>query len=516
LSLSKRTVYLVFIWLAFVLRGLFYSAVVPLWEGYDEWAHFAYVQHIVEHRTLPVVGKTHVSAEVDESLKLAPLPWTLRNFDRPSIVHDDYWRLPEAERQRRHTALNSIPREDATRPASRPTPIYEAHQPPLYYLLVSPVLMASRNATLPTRALLLRWVSILIASTAIPLIFLTAREVLKRDDVAIGVAALAASMSGLTVNIARVGNESLAIPIVSALVLLTVRSSRGTGVALAAALLTKAYSLAFVLPVAAFARKRAAQLAIAAAAAGWWYWRAWSLTGSMSGLTDEAAVRHVSILTMLQRLGEVKWLEALDSTSFAHVWWGNWSFLSVRSWMYHFMRGLAVVSAVGLLVRLVRRRERPLLVLLAFYLCFCAALAYHVVVEYFYVGVSATTGWYLYCLIAAELVLLAAGAAAVVGERWLTHAIGFAVLCFVALDIYTTHFLLIPYYTGFIAHTARGAVAAFHVEQFNAEILDRLLINKPGWLIGPVVATLWSLYIVSTAALLWIARPRRYGSGTNL
>jgi hypothetical protein len=177
--------------------------------------------------------------------------------------------------------------------------------------------------------------------------------------------------------------------------------------------------------------------------------------------------------------------------------------------MYHFMRALAAVAATGLVIRIVRGRERPLLVLLAFYLCFCAALAYHVVVEHFYVGVSATTGWYLYCLIAAELTLLAAGTAVIAGERWLTHAIAFAVLCFVALDIYTTHFLLIPYYTGMISHTVTGALASFHVEQISSDMFRRLLTNKPGWLTGSLLTTLWSLYLLSTAALMWVAATAR-------
>jgi len=29
-----------------------------MWEGYDEWAHFAYIQHIAEHGRLPARGDT--------------------------------------------------------------------------------------------------------------------------------------------------------------------------------------------------------------------------------------------------------------------------------------------------------------------------------------------------------------------------------------------------------------------------------------------------------------------------
>ena len=35
------------LWLIFLLRGLFYVSFVPLWEGFDEWSHYAVVQTMV-------------------------------------------------------------------------------------------------------------------------------------------------------------------------------------------------------------------------------------------------------------------------------------------------------------------------------------------------------------------------------------------------------------------------------------------------------------------------------------
>src|SRR5438309_248236 len=46
--MAKATPYrlLFLVWIAFVTRGLFYCVQQPMWEGYDEWAHFAYIQHV--------------------------------------------------------------------------------------------------------------------------------------------------------------------------------------------------------------------------------------------------------------------------------------------------------------------------------------------------------------------------------------------------------------------------------------------------------------------------------------
>ena len=87
------------IWLAFLVRGCFYSLEQPMWEGYDEWAHFAYIQHLAEDRVIP--SRTDpVSQEVQRSLQLVPLSQSAAVLPG-TITHDSFWRLaPEEQRQR--------------------------------------------------------------------------------------------------------------------------------------------------------------------------------------------------------------------------------------------------------------------------------------------------------------------------------------------------------------------------------------------------------------------------------
>src|SRR5258708_38863817 len=88
------------IWLLFLTKAVFYSSFLPLWEGPDEFAHFAFVQYLANTHSLPRFGETGVSREVAESLQTAPVPWTNR---RPPqwLPHDDFWRLAPAERAAR-------------------------------------------------------------------------------------------------------------------------------------------------------------------------------------------------------------------------------------------------------------------------------------------------------------------------------------------------------------------------------------------------------------------------------
>ena len=102
-------------------------------------------------------------------------------------------------------------------------------------------------------------------------------------------------MPGLTIDIARVGNESLAIAIASWIILLLLREkARSTrehlGVALGLGLLTKAYFLVFI-PI-LILRRRFYSLAVALLIGGWWYWRNFLLTGTWTGeIMDVAATK---------------------------------------------------------------------------------------------------------------------------------------------------------------------------------------------------------------------------------
>jgi hypothetical protein len=38
--------WILLVWFCFLVRGVFYCTVLPLWDGFDEWAHFAVAQAI--------------------------------------------------------------------------------------------------------------------------------------------------------------------------------------------------------------------------------------------------------------------------------------------------------------------------------------------------------------------------------------------------------------------------------------------------------------------------------------
>src|SRR5262245_5945954 len=199
------------IWLAFLARGAYYAVQLPLWEGFDEWAHFAALQYFAIHSRMPARSDV-VSDEVVRSLELTPLAWSNNGWVAGAANHDGYWRLPADERTRRAAELQSLT-EAYRRPADLPAAVqrqYEAQQPPLYYALLAPVYRLTRESPLPRQVLLLRLVNVLLASVAIPVTWALARRIAPARPTAVPIAAFAAAMPAVALFVARVGNDPLA------------------------------------------------------------------------------------------------------------------------------------------------------------------------------------------------------------------------------------------------------------------------------------------------------------------
>ncbi len=505
------------LWLCFVVRGLYYATVTPLWEGYDEYSHYAYLDYLIHNGNLPKPGVSRNSVEVEASLRADPLPWTQQQLHPGVISYDRWWTLAPSERARR---LAAVPASHAEDPAG--DPIYEAQQPPLYYWTMAPVLAASERLglTLEARVRAVRYVSVLLCSLALPLGWMMAALVLGSDALAAGAVAVAVGMPEFLIDIARVGNESMAVVAGTALAyacVLAVCGRRGwkvailMGATLAACLLTKVYFLSAIPAVCAIALvarswKAAAALPIAAVLAGWWYRFIYLATGDPTGMIQSVALHQVPVGEKLRVALHLNWVRGIDVALFSHLWFGGWSFLQVKSWMYHVFYLIFAAGLVGLVLAAVRGRWRPLAAPALLEVGLCAGLAYHVVLGQIGYGAPMTSGWYLYCMVFAEVALLAAGWNELVS--WRIAAPVMAAL-FALLDLYGLTVLQIPYYTGLTRHLANGRLAGLQLSQM-PELAGRLGI---GWL-AYLAATLCTVAV----AIPWPTKaPRRaseYQTGT--
>jgi hypothetical protein len=401
--------YVLAIWVLFLIEGAYYCRLIPLWEGFDEWGHYAFVEHLRLHPgTLPRTADG-VTEEIRRSVQGAPV---------------------------RHEA-------------SDPMMLFEAQQPPLYYWILSAPNRMWIGADISTRVHRLRMVSVLIASLAIPFAWLAALELFHSRRIAVCVCALITAMPALMIDIARVGNESLAIALGSWVILLLLRKKAiPLGIALGLGLLTKAYFLAF-LPI-LILRRRFYSLAVAIGIAGWWYGRTFAQTGTLTNAVMDIAASKLGWAGKFAIAAKMNWLAVLDSAVWTHIWLGGWSFFTVRSWMYRVFEVIFAVTAMMLGLALVRRPwgnfKDKLALLCSIEALFAIGLGYQALSIFLAKHIFFTPGWYSYSLDVAETLLLATGMLILVGRRKMLFAISCLIALFAALNVYSAVFILARHY----------------------------------------------------------------------
>jgi hypothetical protein len=411
------------LWIAFLARGSFYCVLLPLWEGWDEYAHFAYLQHATQTWELPSFDEK-VSREIDESMRLAPLPYELRWIGAPYLTTAQWWALPAAERDERVRQLAAIPPGWAREPAAHDFAFYEAQQPPLYYWLMALPLRVVPSWHLWPRVLLMRLLSMMLASAAIPLTWLASRSV--------GATALLTVASGFAIDTARVANDSLAIALAALLLWLVMRRGHwaAVGLVLGAGLLAKAYFLGLLLAVVICGGFRSAGLGLLLA--GWWYVRNMLLGLSPAGWQDQT-----SLAQMLHAAVTVNWIDAARVTAKSFFWFGGWSFLTLKSWIYT-LANLAGLAALGLAFR----KRFELRIPLIFAACVLAEMAVGVLSYQATHGIGSIPGWYGW---------VAGGMLAIVMAASLGRATAGLVAALAVIDLYGAAAVMAPYYAGIVA-----------------------------------------------------------------
>jgi hypothetical protein len=360
--------------------------------------------------------------------------------------------------------------------------------------------------TLASRVLMLRLWNLLLTSAIVPAAWIAARRVLGAE-VAMAVTASVALFPELMFDGARVSNSALAVALYALVVVASLEVVDGRrsaalwlGTAIGLGLLTKGFFLmtlpvfAGVLLFALCKRKlsrpvAALSVGLAALIPGWWYAHNLRVTGSFSTAIQDTALKGVPLGERLRHVVDVNWLAALDSTFFSHIWFGGWSFLQLRAWIYHVCALVVLAAAIGLAVvwRGGVPARRHLAVLAALWALFCAGIAYHVLLTYLANGISSSAGWYLCAVLVPEMILLAAGL-----RVFARRAMGAVAIALAVLDLYAMLLVALPYYSGLIAHRPNGMLEAFHVGRFG-----ELRLGLAGW-----------LYVAATLALAGIAQIR--------
>ena len=463
-----------------LVNAILYSALLPLWEGFDEPFHFAYVQQAAAGRVFTDLRAARLTKEVALSIPLAPVSPVVKVNLPCAPVYAEYFSWSAARRARDREALNAIPPELQWDTA--PVPNYEAHHPPLAYIALAVPERLFGGMPLPNRVLLLR---VLAAITGSLLLFAGAWALCQELGVAepfrtIAVfCALSSQMTWAT--IAHVANDWLAVPLAIWTLVFTIRcvttpTTRNivlVSLLVSAGLLTKAYFVAIeplVFGVCAWrgVRRLALHCAIVAVAALPWYIRNLVLYGSLTGMVEaRAGIGHSAVLHNALSLN---WPTVIrDSIRFA-LWTGNNTF---RPFSTMTIDLLVVMYVAGLLLWAIGPKRAADWVTLGYCGLFLAALAYAAVLAHLSTwGVSAVPSpWYAQAIAAPSVTLAVLGAAR---GGWAGRALacGMAILCGYILAV-TYWFRLIPAYSGFEGRGSVGVILGLYGSHLG-EVIEKL------------------------------------------
>ncbi len=399
---------------------------MPAFEGFDERAHFSSMRQIAATGTVPVLKKSYVDRAF--AAYRGPRP-SLNVFHPPyneGLVYSTFFKNAELV-----SSYRPLYREEAFPSSFTPGTEYnwQAQHPPLYYLMMAPVVTFISGIPLVVQFFALRLLSYILAlgGVFLGLMALPAAPVRKNEAFA-GYLLYPFIFPMFFPEFARLGNDSFCLFLVGLLAFLLARWKRdegnlkrslGIGLVLGLGLLTKAFFMPLTVGLAAFLayrlwkdkerdalwlRRRFNLLAMfypALLMGGLWYVQRLSLGGDISGGIDSVLLAEKGGLLAghLENFSVWGFLKGLFTTLTTFIWTGTQS-LALVYWPLRLpllALFLLVMGACGFLLS--RRKPEDEAWLPAWLLAFLmAGFLYHIFVGLAINGVGQTPGWYLHIL----------------------------------------------------------------------------------------------------------------------
>lgn len=509
-------------------RGVALMCAMPPFEGWDEYQHVAYVEHLSEGGRTPVVGETPTPKRLLAEAVKSPQPYSAVRDGLGSaggVNYPQYW----ADRQ---ADVSPTFRDGG------PVPLYQSQHGPLAYQMLRPVYAAFGGlGSIRSSVSGMRLANLLLTAAAVWAAFWCLSGYLKQRRAAAWVGVVLATYPLFLINGVRVANDALAVFLATLVIWLglslatkpwaelrrPVLSFLGIGVMAGLAVLAKAtnYALApfvaFCILALAIRRevpfRRVAACGLAAAVGFLVVTQAemrFNLAhyGSISSM-QEAAVNHgrgLGRTDLLRTAMEIPWAGwVVDLWGRLMFFAGGWSFQGThpRAIIWHEnlvklgLLGWVWMFAAGFVLR--RRGDRPAPVFanaivpaacVMIVASYTAALSYHMVQSRLAWGRSSTGAWYASAAMPWFLTLVVVGLMRwpLPGRLRALPPLAMAVVS-IAGEAVAVHGRMIPFYTSFPDWRTS---------------LARLASLQPAWLGSPTLAAATSAEVVSLAVVFLI------------
>jgi 4-amino-4-deoxy-L-arabinose transferase-like glycosyltransferase len=354
----------------FVLRGQAVLQLYPAMEGFDEVQHTAYLMHLAEHRTLPVLGETRVPVSLYP--EIANNPHSDLSMGQAGLVGALKYRHFFT-----HHPTTNLQAEIL---------LFQAQHPPVYYLLTWRLFDRIRTDFGYREAVyVLRSIQLLLGAAALVLM-LSTLTLLIRDPGIARLAALAVSLVPMNlIYILRVSNDALAVLLASTVFVLLahirddnmlIGKAVVIGLLLAAGAMTKTIAFLF-LPVAvvflffllfdrSFSRVRVMTSLVAVplvymACCHRYHLASKEKFGTMFPALETIlnAEKHHNLIDLINAIKPSDlWTFFLDRLIKNNVWKSGMTFLEPHDMWEWLVVSVLLIGAAGWLVRLIRPEDR--------------------------------------------------------------------------------------------------------------------------------------------------------------
>ena len=345
------------------LLGASYISMLPIWEGFDETAHFSYIQQVADNRKLPLDGKDPISTDIEKYYDYAPVPQALFS----EILAKDRLSYQSFFSQSREFLSNS--KEFIHSPVN-PRKYFpgrgynwESQHPPLYYILLSPIYSATSRLSWGKQIFILRIVSYTFAWLGLVIAAFTCLEIAKNLSsynksyllswASIGAGLWPIFFPAWFSDMARIGNDSLCCLLLSLIWFISIKMTSLEisfkyflllGSLLGLGCLTKVIFIPITVGVLSFWLFREWKLRgligflktmrlcsfviiIIVASSGWWYWNNYVQYGVISGNIDLKLLKQTGTLWngLETNFSFFQWVRSNAALLVTFGWVGSWS-----------------------------------------------------------------------------------------------------------------------------------------------------------------------------------------------
>jgi len=368
--------------------GISHILILPPWEGFDETAHYSYLQQIADTGEIPRQKKARISQNVEKYASFAPIIYsghppmennggfTYKSFFEasPEIInkgHDHVHTRPNAPRfYTEGMRLN-----------------WESQHPPFYYLVLAPIYALTRYLSWGEQITILRLISYLFTWSALIIGIYSYFTTIRPDNIyntasygaMLGICLWPLFFPSWFPAMARLGNDSLCALILAIVWFISIKASASQvslryffalGILLSFGCLTKAFFIPITIGIISFwcfRQRKSDEMSffqfifslcfvfiIIFSISGWWYIANWHQYGVVLGSDEMISLQNQGgLLKGLNDYFSLKrWIRGHIAFITTLSWCSSWSFARPPYLYLAPMALLVIVVSVSYLISL--------------------------------------------------------------------------------------------------------------------------------------------------------------------